>query len=129
MIESVHGAITLAIPAPIMTVMTMTCSTLLVGSNVVYNTNDTVTMDRPVVTTILFPNLCTHTFESGAKIMIVIAWGNSTAPASTVEYPSTDCRYCVSRNNVPKSERNTNAIAPLAALNRGFWKKCMSSIG
>ena len=30
---------------------------------------------------------------------------------------------------MPKSARNTSAIAPLAALKRGFWKKCMSSIG
>ena len=30
---------------------------------------------------------------------------------------------------MPNSERNTSAIAPLAALKRGFSKKCMSSIG
>ena len=30
---------------------------------------------------------------------------------------------------MPNSERNDTMIAPLAALNRGFSKKCMSSIG
>ena len=30
---------------------------------------------------------------------------------------------------MPNSDRNTSVIAPLAALKRGFSKKCMSSIG
>ena len=30
---------------------------------------------------------------------------------------------------MPNSEKNASVIAPLAALNRGFWKKCMLSIG
>ena len=33
------------------------------------------------------------------------------------------------RNSVPKRDRNTSVIAPLAALKRGFSKKAMSSIG
>ena len=30
---------------------------------------------------------------------------------------------------MPNKDRNTSVMAPLAALNRGFSKKCMSSIG
>ncbi len=38
-----------------------------------------------MVTTTLLPQLGTHTFDSGAKIMIAAACGSSTAPAFTVE--------------------------------------------
>ena len=77
----------------------------------------------------LLPNRCTQMALSGAAIMIVAACGSSTAPAFTVEYPSTDWRYCVIKKSMPNSEKNEIMIAPLATLNRGFWKKCTLSIG
>ena len=91
--------------------------------------NEVATISSPVVTTRLLPNRRTHTLLNGAASMIVPACGNSTAPAFTVEYPSTSCRYCVIRNSVPKSAKKVMVMAPLAALNRGFSKKCRSSIG
>src|SRR5712691_10296066 len=92
MIESVHGAMTLAMPAPITRVMAITCRTSLFGSRVVNSASDDVTSNNPAVTTILLPSRWTHTLDSGAQIMITAACGNSTAPAFTVEYPRTDCR-------------------------------------
>ena len=40
---------------------------------------------RPAVTTTLLPKRCTHTLDSGAKIISTAACGSSTAPALTVE--------------------------------------------
>src|SRR5438552_12652149 len=85
MIESVHGAMTFAMPIPRSMVMRITCSTLLFGWKVVNSTSDVVTSTNPAATTILLPSLCTHTLDSGAQIMINAACGNNTAPALTVE--------------------------------------------
>src|SRR5439155_2583619 len=122
-------AITLAMPSPSSTVTPMTWTTLLFGSNVVNRPIEAVTSSSPAVTTTLFPIRCTQMFDNGANVMIVAACGSRTAPAFTVEYPRTDCRYWVRRNSVPNSDRNVSVIAPLAALKRGFSKNFMSSIG
>jgi hypothetical protein len=42
-------------------------------------------MNRPVATTALLPNRCTHRVDSGAKIISTIDCGRNAAPASTVE--------------------------------------------
>ena len=107
----------------------MTCSVDESGCSVRKARKPAVTINSPPATTRLLPKRCTQTLLSGAATMIVTACGSRTAPALIVEYPSTDCRYCVIRNSVPNSEKNAIVIAPLAALNRGFWKKCMLSIG
>ena len=85
MIESVHGAMTFAMPTAISIITTMMCNVLLFGSNVEKRTNDIATIVRPAATTSLLPKRRTHTGESGARIIIVTACGMSTAPAFTVE--------------------------------------------
>ena len=50
-------------------------------------------------------------------------------PVSNGVYPSTNWKYCVSRNVAPNMAKNTIMMPMLAAVNRGFWKKCTSSIG
>src|SRR5581483_2843169 len=129
MIESVAGAMTLPMPSPRIIDTTITHSVLASGCSMRNRPQPKPTIARPVPTTALLPNRLTHTLLSGAATMIVAAWGSSTAPALMVEYPSTDCRYCVRMNSTPNSAKNATVIAPLAALNRGFWKKCMFSIG
>jgi len=90
--------------------------------NVAMSASDTASTKRPVATTALLPNLYTQRVDIGAKIMSTIDCGRNTAPASTVEYPSTCCVYCVSRKMVPNNARNARVIAPLAAEKRGFSK-------
>ena len=129
MIESVAGAMTLPMPRPSAHVTRMTWRVDESGWSVRNDRKPTPTINSPVATTRLLPKRCTQMLLSGAATMIVTACGSRTAPALTVEYSSTDCRYCVIRNSVPNNEKNAIVIAPLAALNRGFWKKWMLSIG
>src|SRR5690348_5525554 len=129
MIDSVAGAMMFAIPRPSTIVMITTCATLLDVPSVVIINNDVATIAIPVATTALLPNACTHRVDSGANTINTAACGMRIAPALTVEKPSTDCRYWVSKKIVPNSARNVSVIAPLAAEKRGFSKKRMSSIG
>src|SRR3954451_2163430 len=85
MMESVQGAMTLAIPNPNSMVTAITWNTLLVGSKVTNSARAKVTISSPNVTMTLLPIFWTQTFDSGAKIMITAACGSNTAPAFTVE--------------------------------------------
>jgi hypothetical protein len=84
MIESVAGAMMLAIPRPMSIVIAMTWRAALSGVNVRNSTNDVPTRARPVATTRLLPHRCTQVFDIGAKIISIVACGIRTAPAFTV---------------------------------------------
>ncbi len=66
---------------------------------------------------------------SGEITIIGTANVRSRTPVLSGEYPSTNCRYWVSRKIDPNIARNVIVIAALAALNRGLRQKRMSSIG
>src|SRR3954451_15213780 len=129
MIDSVAGATTCAMPKALNAVTVTTHHAAVSVWNVAMSTSDSERMNSPVATTALLPNMRTQRVDMGAKIISTTDCGRNTAPASTVEYPSTCCVYCVSRKMVPNSARNANVIAPLAAEKRGFSKKRTSSIG
>ncbi len=57
------------------------------------------------------------------------AAGSMRRPACRAEYPSTVCRYWVTRNIDPNMAKYTMVIPALAAVKRRFLKKRTSSIG
>ncbi len=57
------------------------------------------------------------------------AHGRNRTPVSNGVYPSTNWKYCVMMKIAPNIAKNTSITPLLAAVNRGFLKKCTSSIG
>ena len=131
MIESVHGAITLRHAEAHQhrhpdDVRARCCSagTSRTGRTTVATSSEPGGDDQ-LVAEALHPHV-----DSGAKIIIVIGLreqhraglrpSSSRAPTAGTASAGTACRTAT---------RNTSVIAPLAALNRGFSKKRMSSIG
>ena len=75
------------------------------------------------------PNRATSFALSGAATMSAAATGMSAAPALSAEYPSTNCRYWLTKNSEPNIAKNTSVTATDAAVNRGFGEERTSSIG
>src|SRR5256885_4330191 len=93
MIESVAGAMTLLMPTDSSAATTITCRVLEFTSSVRKPSRHKAMKNNPPATTTLLPNFRTQMLDIGARIIISADCGSSTAPAFTVEYPSTSWKY------------------------------------
>lgn len=55
--------------------------------------------------------------------------GSVHNPASSGDRPSTNCRYCAVKNEIPNTAKNPTALMASAALNAGRRSSPRSTIG
>src|SRR5581483_6471921 len=129
MIDSVAGAVVKPMPAPNQIRTSPPNSVDDINVSEAYIASAEATINSPPVTTRLVPTRSTTRGANGAQPMIPTATGAVSIPALSGEYPSTNWKYCVSRNVEPNRAKNVSVIAPEAAEKRGLEKIRTSSIG
>src|SRR3954469_13400922 len=129
MIDSVAGTIAVPMPTPRITRAISTWGSPDVTVIVPRYPSPIATAVIPNATSTLLPKRSTNRPASGAVTISTSAMGATRMPACNGVYPSTNCRYCVKKNNDPNSAKNTKTMEMFAAVNRGFSKNVTSSIG
>ena len=128
-IRVVSGAPVAEMPTAVGTMATATHTGEVPASNWARAAIPTATSARPPATTGRVPTRPTRRGTCGATVSMMSETGSWMKPAASAVMPSTSCRNCATRKNVPKSVKYVSPMPAEATLKRRSRNSRRSSIG